>query len=141
LIFIAGHTAQVKRLLLLCACVVAGGCAGNSDSSATSRFPGAYDGTWVNLANPADAGTATWTISSDGTVHGQDFDPGRDTTFQIGGHIDADGNLTSLSTPATGEPASLAGRLTFDPQGRLSGVLEWGVQPPLQYRYTFTPRR
>lgn len=128
----------MKRLLLLSlAAVAVVGCAGNSGGAA-SRFPGEYTGTWVSLTDANDAGTAAWTVAADGTVTGQDFDPGRETTFNISGHIDGQGNLVSQSTPEGGEPASLNGRLGYKANDQLTGTLQWGVEPTLAYRYTFT---
>ena len=129
----------MKRSLLLSLAIVAAvGCGGSSSNGTTSRFPGQYTGTWVSLDNAADAGTAQWTVAADGTVTGQDFDPGRDTTFNIAGRIDANGNLTSQSTPTGGAPSSLNGRLGYNGNNELTGILTWGVEPALSYRYTFT---
>lgn len=128
----------MKRLLLLSLAVAAlAGCAGSSGSTGT-RFPGHYTGTWVNVENASDAGTSSWTIASDGTVTGQDFDPGRDTTFNITGQIDGEGNLVSQSTPVGGEAASLNGRLGYNSSDQLTGILVWGGEGTQSYRYTFT---
>lgn len=129
----------MKRLLLLSLAIAATvGCGGSSSNGTASRFPGQYTGTWVSLENPADRGTNAWTIAADGTVTGQDFDPGRGTTFDITGRIDRNGNLVSQSTPAGGTPSSLNGRLGYNASNELTGVLVWGVESPLSYRYTFT---
>lgn len=128
----------MKRLLLLSlAAVAVAGCAGSSSSGGT-RFPGQYTGTWVNVENAADAGTAAWTIASDGTVTGQDFDPGRETTFNIAGQIDSAGNLVSQSTPVGGTAASLNGRLGYNSTNQLTGILVWTGEGTQSYRYTFT---
>jgi hypothetical protein len=103
-----------------------------------ARFAGTYHGTWVNVADSADAGTSIWTVSASGAVDGTDTDPGRDTTFHVVGHLDTFGNLTSTSTPVGDSPSSLDGPLQFNSSGNLTGILVWGVVPPLSYRYTFT---
>jgi len=128
----------VKRLWLLSICALACGCAGNSSSLNADRFAGTYHGTWVNVDNASDAGTSTWTVNANGTVDGTDTDPGRETTFHVQGHVDALGNLTSTSTPEGEAASSLTGPLSFDGDGKLTGVLVWGVTPPLSYRYVFT---
>lgn len=129
----------MKKISLAALIVLAAaGCGGNSNSLSTSRFAGTYTGTWVSLDNPADQGTCQWTFSSNGAINGQDVDPGRNTTFTIVGRTDALGNITTTSTPASGEAASLNGTVAFDSTGKLTGILTWGVSPALQYRYTFT---
>lgn len=128
----------MKKLWLLSICALACGCGGSSSSVSVARFAGSYHGTWVNQADASDAGTAAWTVSSTGAVDGTDTDPGRDTSFHVVGTIDALGNLTSTSTPAEGAAATLNGALGFDGDSKLTGILEWGVAPPLSYRYTFT---
>lgn len=113
------------------------GCGGANQSA--SRFMGNYTGTWVGIADPTDAGTSNWTIDVSGLVTGTDVDPGRGTTFTVLGTINGDGDLSSESTPAAGGgSALLTGRLDFDGDGKLTGILTWQVTPPLQYRYTFT---
>lgn len=129
---------SMKRLWLLSVCAVACGCAGSNSSLSAARFAGTYHGTWVNVNDASDAGTSTWTVSSTGAVDGTDTDPGRATTFHVVGQIDAFGNLQSMSTPAGESAASLDGLLQFQSNGDLSGILVWGVAPPLSYRYTFT---
>jgi len=114
------------------------GCGGSGSTPATAKFAGTYSGTWVNTTNAADAGTSTWTISRDGIIDGHDFDAGRDTTFHVVGEIDGKGNITSVSTPTTGAAATLNGPVTFGADGKLSGILAWGVTPVLDYTYTFT---
>ncbi|GMV88378.1 MAG: hypothetical protein AMXMBFR81_13090 [Chthonomonas sp.] len=103
-----------------------------------AKFAGYYAGDWVSLTDATDAGPCTWTIGSDGTIEGTDNDPVRGLVFTVRGRIDKDGNVTTMSTPDNGDPAaSLNGRLQFRADGTLSGVLEWGVAPPLSYTYTF----
>ncbi|MGV3618119.1 MAG: hypothetical protein ACO1SV_22565 [Fimbriimonas sp.] len=130
----------MKRLLLLSVIgAFAVGCGGSGSNGNVERFAGEYTGTWVNLADAEDAGTNHWTVSADGTITGQDFDPGRDTTFNVVGRINGGGNVTTVSTPSGGgDGASLNGSLSFDNQNRLTGTLVWGTTPPLSYRYTFT---
>lgn len=138
---LGGHSldwAFMKRLLLLSLALVAVvGCGGNSGSNPV-RYEGTYTGTWVNLENGEDQGTSTWTIESDGTVDGQDFDPGRETTFHVQGRIQSNGALTSTSTPTSGEPASLNGTLSFNNANQLTGTLVWSAEGTQSYRYTFT---
>ncbi|WP_025226556.1 hypothetical protein [Fimbriimonas ginsengisoli] len=133
----------MKRLLLASCCalvcsVLAAGCGGSSAALSPGRFAGTYNGTWVHTTDLTDAGTSTWTFSPDGAIDGTDTDPGRHTTFHVVGHIDAVGHVTTTSTPTGGDPATLTGTLAFDVQSRLSGILVWGVTPPLNYRYTLT---
>ncbi len=120
---------------LLCALI---GCAG--DSSVTpNRFAGSYTGTWENSADATDAGTSSWHIDGTGAVRGQDLDPTQQITYNLVGHVTDQGQLTSMSSPNNGTaPASLNGPMQFNGQGQLTGLLVWGVEPPLTYRYTFT---
>ncbi len=131
------YTSLMKRFLYLSAFALLAGCAGNGNGLSPARFAGTWQGTWVNTADSSDAGTSTWTISPSGVVTGQDFDPGRGTTFDVVGNIDATGRFTSHSTPTGGEPASLNGNLAFNNDRILTGILEWGVAPPLTYTYGF----
>lgn len=113
------------------------GCGGATQS--VTRFAGHYTGTWVGIADPTDAGTSDWTVDVSGLVTGTDVDPGRGTTFAILGTINGDGDFSAESTPGDGSgSAMLAGKLDFDGDGKLTGILTWQVAPPLQYRYTFT---
>ncbi|RYG38483.1 hypothetical protein EON81_03560 [bacterium] len=115
------------------------GCGGSSGGDSASPYAGTYSGTWTNLDDARDAGTATWTVQNDGTISGTDNDPGRETAFNIVGRIDSAGTVTTTSTPAGGgEAATLNGRLLFGTSGELAGTLNWGVEPPLSYRYAFT---
>jgi len=117
------------------------GCGGNGDSSSSaSKFAGTYDGTWVHVGDATDTGPSLWIVDNDGHVQGYDDDPGRDTTFLVVGSIDSAGNLSTVSTPGSGEAASLNGKLTLDGTGKLAGVLVWGTTPPLSYQYTFQRR-
>jgi len=120
-------------LLLVC------GCGGSSSSvSSANRFAGTWNGTWVNVNDPKDAGDSLWTVDSTGAVDGQDFDPGRTTIFHVVGSIDGSGMLSSNSTPAGGSPSTLDGPFSVTAGGQFTGILVWGVVPPLSYRYTFT---
>jgi hypothetical protein len=129
----------MKGLTLLFALLllVVAGCGGDS-ATGSNPFAGTYQGTWVNVDDATDAGTSTWTIHSDGRVTGQDIDPNEDITYNLNGTINWRGDLETTSTPTEGDSASLDGRLMFDQNRKLTGVLTWGVQPPLDYRYTFT---
>ncbi|HSJ08805.1 MAG TPA: hypothetical protein VK928_02800 [Longimicrobiales bacterium] len=107
--------------------------------SDTDGFAGTWTGEWVALADATDRGTSQWTVSENGAVSGTDVDPGRGTTFTVVGTLDENGRLTTISTPGDGSgPASLEGTMTLDGDDGMSGVLVWGVEPPLSYRYTFT---
>jgi hypothetical protein len=115
------------------------GCAGEA-AVGPSPFAGNYTGTWVNVGDPADAGTSAWSFDGAGQLSGQDFDAGRETTFTVRGTIQPDGSFVSTSTPDNGDPAaSLNGTLHRQQNGSLSGLLVWGVDPPLTYTYTLTP--
>jgi hypothetical protein len=130
---------MLKRFALATAALfVIAGCAG--DASVTpSRFQGSYTGTWVNVADATDAGTSTWHVDSTGNVTGQDHDAGDAIIYSLSGQLDNEGNLTSLSTPNNGDPtASLNGPMQINNQGQLTGLLVWGVEPPLTYSYTLT---
>lgn len=112
------------------------GCGG---STGLSPYANVYSGTWVNIDDSTDQGTSNWTIDLDGKVNGQDNDPGRETTFDVEGHIDNNGNLVSTSTPVDGSPASLNGPMHLE-NGKLVGTLTWGVDPVSHYDYVLTPQ-
>ncbi|MCW5942412.1 MAG: hypothetical protein KIS66_09285 [Fimbriimonadaceae bacterium] len=123
--------------LLVVSALCLTGCAGESGKA--FRFAGVYSGTWVQVGDPTDAGTSNWTVRWDGQVEGTDLDPGRGTTFAVAGKISEGGDLVTVSTPSDGSGAAgLTGRMAFDADGKLTGILTWQVTPPLQYRYTFT---
>jgi len=119
--------------LLVCGC---GG--GSSSLTPMNRFAGTWTGTWTNVNDATDAGTSTWNVGDKGAVDGQDFDPGRATIFHVVGNITESGVLTSTSTPAGGSPSTLDGTFELTAGSHISGVLIWGVVPPLSYQYTFT---
>ncbi|RYG46037.1 hypothetical protein EON79_11165 [bacterium] len=129
-----------RSLFALPLLIALAGCGGgSSDVNSASPYAGTYTGTWVSLTDTSDAGTATWTVGNDGTISGTDVDPGRETTFSIAGRIDANGNVTTTSTPAGGgEAATLNGRLVFEIEGPLAGTLTWNIATPTSYRYAFT---
>jgi len=129
----------MPKVWLVLVGLLACGCAGQSASVASiPRFAGTWEGTWTNVADSTDAGTSTWTVNGDGTVDGHDFDAGRSTTFHVVGSISGTGALSSVSTPLTGAAATLNGPLSLSDNNHLSGVLVWGVSPPLSYQYSFT---
>ena len=125
-------------LLLVSIALFLTGCGGSSATAPMSPFVGTWNGTWVNVSDATDAGTSTWTIDSNGNVDGQDFDPGRSTTFHVVGAVTPVGVLTSNSTPTGGSPASLNGTFKFSTSAKFAGILAWGVTPVLNYQYTFS---
>jgi len=130
----------VKRLLLASLCIFAVGCGGNSsNSNASFRFAGTYEGTWVSTADETDHGTASWLIRSDGTFEGRDVDSTDGTIYMTGGNINASGNVQSVTLPHGGDPVNMNGTLQFNTQNQLTGVLVWQANPPISYRYTLTP--
>ncbi len=128
---------HMRFLCLFLSALILVGCGGASSSLASHPYTGSWTGTWVNISDPADAGTSEWTVDSSGLIDGHDFDPGRTTTFHVVGNITESGALTSNSTPAGGSPATLDGQMRFSSANHISGTLAWGVSPVLSYRYTF----
>ena len=111
------------------------GCDSYSTAEA-SPFAGTYNGTWVAVNDPSDAGTSVWTISSAGAVSGTDVDPTLGISYNVVGYINPQGQVTTTATPNNGTgAATLNGTLQFETANRLAGNLVWGVQPPATYRY------
>ena len=128
----------MKRIFLASVCLLTVGCAGSSstDTRATSRFPGHYLGTYVNVADPTDFGTSDWYFENDGMVQARDVD-GTDFTVYIGsGRIDAAGNLDATSVPHGGTPVPLTGNLKFNLNNELTGNLLYSDTTAATYTYT-----
>ncbi|MEZ0326544.1 MAG: hypothetical protein ACAH95_11625 [Fimbriimonas sp.] len=130
---------MLKRFALATAAVIAmAGCAGTA-SVTPSRFAGSFGGQWFNTVDADDRGTSEWFIDGAGNVEGEDFDPRLDIAYRVVGHVDESGHLVSTATPNNGTAAAaLNGQLEFNAVGQITGVLTWGVEPPLSYNYILT---
>lgn len=155
-----GVAASLLRLAVAVAAVGALGVAcSDADSPATTTtapvqdpaaaFPpevdlvGVWVGTWTNADDPADRGTATWTVAADGTVTGEDTDATTGSLWSIAGLVDPDGTLSATSTTvaAADEPAgqsvSLVGQFARDGD-TATATLVSGADPAVTYDYEFS---
>lgn len=91
------------------------------------------------MNDPTDIGASSWTIDENGRITGSDNEVSQEFSYTVLGTVDKSGNVDATTSLVGGEEMiRLTGRLQFDAQGRLTGNLVWGSEPPSTYSYTFT---
>ena len=97
------------------------GCGGGGSAPVSNAYVGTWSGTWTSI--PADTGTGTFTVATDGSFTGQVHDNNANTNGTDSGTISNTGEMTvTVSYP--GSPSyTLTGQFSFNQSNQLVGTV------------------